>query len=145
MAPGTEARNPRTTHIDQVDTLDALRLLHTEDVTVTAAVKDALPTLAKAVDAAADRLATGGALHYFGAGGSGVLGLLDASELPGTFGWDRSRMQAHVAGGLERIGDPDQSVEDDAEAGARAAEDLTAADVAVGITASGSTPKPSPP
>ena len=140
MTTGTEGRNPRTTAIDQVDTLAAVGLLHAEDATVTEAVAAALPGLVEAVDATVSRLARGGSLHYFGAGSSGLLALLDASELPGTFGWDPARIRAHVAGGLGRIGDPDQSVEDDTEQGARDAGPLTAADVAVGVTASGSTP-----
>lgn len=139
MTTPTEARNPRTTAIDQLPTLAALQLLADEDATVAAAVRDALPALAAAVDAAVPRLRRGGALHYFGAGSSGLLALLDASELPGTFGWHPARVQAHLAGGLDRIGDPDQGVEDDAQDGARAAAGLGTDDVAVGVTASGAT------
>ena len=140
MTPPTELRNPRTTPIDEVDTLAALGLLHAEDATVVAAVGRALPALARAVDEASSRLAAGGCLHYVGAGSSGLLALVDASELPGTFGWDPARVVAHLAGGLDRIGDPDQSVEDDESDGARAVAGVTATDVVVGVTASGTTP-----
>src|SRR6266508_1546764 len=95
----TEDRNPRTLRIDAVATLELLRLLNAEDALVPAAVARALPELARAVDVAVDRVRSGGRVHYFGAGSSGRLAVLDAAELPPTFGTDPGLVVAHLAGG----------------------------------------------
>ena len=139
--PATEARNPRTAHIDRLPaTIDVLQLLHAEDAAVGPAVRAALPALAQAVDLAVARMRRGGALHYFGAGSSGIIGLLDAAEIAATFGVDPDRVKAHQAGGVARLGDPDQSAEDDRMQGRLAAAQLSPDDTAVALTASGRTP-----
>ena len=78
----TEARNPRTERLDQLSTLDMLTVINDEDATVAGAVRAELPRIAQAVDAIAERFGRGGRLFYLGAGTSGRLGVLDASECP---------------------------------------------------------------
>ncbi|MGC9668690.1 N-acetylmuramic acid 6-phosphate etherase [Planosporangium sp. 12N6] len=137
--PPTEARNPRTVAIDESPTLDVLRLLNAEDATVPGAVAAALPQLADAVDLAVDALAAGNRLHYFGAGTSGRLAVLDAAELRPTFGLEPGRVVAHLAGGLRALTNPSEDAEDDAASGAADGAEVDPGDVAVGITASGRT------
>ncbi len=136
----TEARNPRTVDIDRLGTLELLRALNAEDRLVPEAVAAALPILAQVVDATAARLGAGGRLHYFGAGTSGRVAIMDAAELVPTFGLDPSTVVAHHAGGPEALYRPAESVEDDADLGALDAAGVTGADVALGLTASGRTP-----
>jgi N-acetylmuramic acid 6-phosphate etherase len=138
----TEARNPLTAQIDQLPTLDMLRLINEEDAKVAAAVAAVLPEIAKAVDAIADRFATGGHLFYIGAGTSGRLGVLDASECPPTFSVPATLIQGIIAGGDSALRKSSESSEDSPEQGAA---DLTAygftpQDTLVGIAASGRTP-----
>ncbi|MEV0425788.1 N-acetylmuramic acid 6-phosphate etherase [Micromonospora sp. NPDC050495] len=140
VASPTETRNPRTLDIDRLDTLTLLRTLHAEDARVPAAVAAALPRLAEAVDLAVTALRRGGRIHYFGAGSSGRFGVLDAAEVPPTYGLPPGRFVAHLAGGDRAMTAAVESVEDSAEAGGAAAGGLTALDVAVGLTASGRTP-----
>lgn len=135
----TEQRNPATVEIDRVPTERVLELLHDEDARVLTAVGEVLPTLARLVDAAAERVRAGGTVHYFGAGTSGRLGVLDAAELPPTYGVVDAVI-AHHAGGMAALLTAQENVEDDVAAGSRAAEGITAADVAIGLTASGRTP-----
>lgn len=136
----TEDRNPRTLRIDAVATLELLRLLNAEDALVPAAVARALPELARAVDVAVDRVRSGGRVHYFGAGSSGRLAVLDAAELPPTFGTDPGLVVAHLAGGPEAVLRAVENVEDAPELGATDAAAVTERDVAVGVAASGRTP-----
>jgi N-acetylmuramic acid 6-phosphate etherase len=136
----TEVRNPRTTEIDVLPTLEILRLINAEDMLVPGAVAEALPQIAKAVDLEVEALRSGGRVHYFGAGTSGRLAVLDAAELPPTFGIDPSLVVAHHAGGFGAISQAIENVEDDAALGARDAGEVNEGDVAVGITASGRTP-----
>ena len=136
----TEVRNPRTTEIDVLPTLEILRLINAEDMLVPPAVAEVLPQVARAVDLEVEALRSGGRIHYFGAGTSGRLAVLDAAELPPTFGIDPSLVVAHHAGGFGAISQAIENVEDDAELGARDAGDVNEGDVAVGITASGRTP-----
>jgi N-acetylmuramic acid 6-phosphate etherase len=137
----TEARNPRTARIDQLATIDMLRLINAEDATVADAVAEALPELAKAVDLAADALSGGRRLHYFGAGTSGRLAVLDAAELRPTFGLEPGRVVAHLAGGLGALVNSVEGAEDDEPTGfATAAATVRAGDVVVGVSASGRTP-----
>ncbi|NJC72682.1 N-acetylmuramic acid 6-phosphate etherase [Planosporangium thailandense] len=138
--PPTEARNPRTVAIDELPTLDVLRLLSAEDATVPAAVAAALPRLADAVDLVTAALAADRRLHYFGAGTSGRLAVLDAAEVRPTFGLAADRVVAHLAGGERAMTHSSESAEDDVAAGAAAAAELSDGDVAVGVTASGRTP-----
>jgi N-acetylmuramic acid 6-phosphate etherase len=136
----TEVRNPRTTDIDVLPTLEVLRLINAEDQRVPGAVALALPRVAKAADLAVEALRGGGRVHYFGAGTSGRLAVLDAAELPPTYGIEPGLVVAHHAGGLGAISQAIEDVEDDVELGAREAADVRAGDLAVGVTASGRTP-----
>ena len=136
----TEERNWRTTDIDVVSTEEVLRLLNAEDATVAGAVASALPALAAVVDLVVERLAAGGRVHYFGAGTSGRMGVLDSAEVIPTFGLERGIFVAHQAGGDQALGTAVEGAEDDEALGARDAGALSSSDVAVGITASGRTP-----
>jgi N-acetylmuramic acid 6-phosphate etherase len=148
----TEARNPRSEHIDEISTLEMLTLINEEDVTVTTAVASELPAIARAVDAIAERFTQGGRLFYIGAGTSGRLGVLDASECPPTFSVAPAMFQALIAGGDAALRNSSEQSEDSSEDGAR---DLAASgfgianpsdpalptpDTLVGIAASGRTP-----
>jgi N-acetylmuramic acid 6-phosphate etherase len=134
----TEEVNPRTTEIDLVPTLELVRLLNDEDRRVPDAVAAVLPTLARLVDTAAARVSSGGRVHYFGAGTSGRLGVLDAAELLPTFGVGDGVVVAHQAGGTAAFLQPVEDAEDD-DGGADAAQ-VTGADVVIGLAASGRTP-----
>lgn len=136
----TEDRNPRTGDLDGLDTLELLARLNAEDARVPDAVRAALPELARAVDAAVDRLRAGGRVHYYGAGTPGRLAAADAAELPPTFGVDPGLFVAHSAGGDSALAGPVEGAEDDTGAGARDAEEVGGGDVALGLTASGRTP-----
>src|SRR6516225_7661634 len=141
----TEARNPASQHIDTLPTLDMLRIINHEDSTVPAAVAAELSHIAAAVDAIADRFTRGGLLFYIGAGTSGRLGVLDASECPPTFSVPPSLVQGIIAGGDSALRKSSEKSEDSREQGAA---DLLAAgfgkdgapDTLVGIAASGRTP-----
>jgi N-acetylmuramic acid 6-phosphate etherase len=124
------------------ESLDLVTRLHEADRAVFDALGAALPEIARAADAIAERLAAGGRWFYTGAGSSGRLGALDAAELPPTFGTDPSLVVALVAGGRAAVFEAVEDAEDDASAGARdlAAAGVTRKDVVVGIAASGSTP-----
>ncbi len=136
----TEAANPATTDIDLLDTLGILRRINAEDAKVPAAVEAALPELARAVDLAVDRLRAGGRVHYAGAGSSGRFGVLDAAEVPPTYGFPTGRFVAHLAGGAVAMTDAVEEVEDDVTTGRVDLADVTGADLVVGLTASGRTP-----
>ncbi|WP_194421291.1 N-acetylmuramic acid 6-phosphate etherase [Microbacterium abyssi] len=136
----TEQRNPATTDIDLVDSARALEMIVHEDSVAVTAVRSAIPSLAKLVDGARERLAAGGRLHYFGAGASGRLAVLDATELNPTYGYPRDRVIAHFPGGPAALADSSIDEEDAEDAGARDATEVTGDDVVVGITASGLTP-----
>jgi N-acetylmuramic acid 6-phosphate etherase len=136
----TEGRDPRTVEIDRLSSLGILELLNDEDATVAAAVRKALPALAEAVDAAVERYESGGTIHYFGAGTSGRLALLDAAEMPPTFSVESDRVVAHQAGGDEAARFALEGAEDDEELGRAAAAGVGAQDLAMGLAASGRTP-----
>ena len=95
----TEARNPATEHIDELPTLDMLRVINNEDAKVAQAVAAELPNITKAVDEITRRFQDGGRLFYIGAGTSGRLGVLDASECPPTFSVPPTLVQGLIAGG----------------------------------------------
>lgn len=135
----TELVNPRTTTIDQASTWDALAMLNAEDLLVASAVTPVLPDLARVVDEAADRVRAGGRVHYFGAGTSGRLAVLDAAELLPTFGLG-DVVLAHQAGGPAALVEAVEDAEDSERDGADAAAMITAADLVIGLTASGRTP-----
>jgi N-acetylmuramic acid 6-phosphate etherase len=138
----TEARNPLTEHIDELPTLDMLRLINDEDAKVATAVAAVLPQIAQAVDAIAQRFATGGRLFYIGAGTSGRLGVLDASECPPTFSVPPTLFQGLIAGGDSALRNSSEASEDSPEQGAAELADhsFTPQDTLVGIAASGRTP-----
>ncbi|HTU74537.1 MAG TPA: N-acetylmuramic acid 6-phosphate etherase [Trebonia sp.] len=138
--PPTEQRNPRTDGIDLLSTPDMLSLLHAEDALVPGAVRPALGALARVVDAAADRVRAGGRVHYFGAGSSGRIAVLDAAELLPTFGLAPDVVVAHLAGGMGAMADAVEGAEDDARTGSVDAADVRAADLVIGLSASGRTP-----
>ena len=139
---GTEAPNPRTAHIDEMGTMEALEAINDLDHEVAPAVRRVLPDVAAIVDAAHERLERGGRLIYMGAGTSGRLGVLDASECPPTYGVSPDLVVGLIAGGPEALVRAFEGAEDDAAAGAA---DLDAigvneADVVIGLAASGRTP-----
>ncbi|MEV6105642.1 N-acetylmuramic acid 6-phosphate etherase [Streptomyces sp. NPDC051940] len=136
----TERRNPRTLDIDDLPTLEVLRLLNAEDRIPARAVAEVLPRLARVVDESARRLRAGGRVHYFGAGTSGRIAVMDAAELIPTFGLPPGVVVAHHAGGPGALIEPVEGVEDSAAAGAADAADVGGGDVAVGLAASGRTP-----
>jgi N-acetylmuramic acid 6-phosphate etherase len=145
----TEARNPVTEKIDELSTLEMVRLFNTEDARVLEAVAAELPHIAEAIDRIAERMRPGtespeggGRLIYIGAGTSGRLGVLDASECPPTFGVAPDLVVALIAGGDGAIRHSIEGAEDDTQAGARdvAALNVGERDSVVGIAASGRTP-----
>ena len=138
--PTTEMRNERTTGIDMVGTLELLRLLNAEDAMVAGAVAATLPVLAEVVDLTVGRLRAGGHVHYFGAGSSGRIGVLDAAEVVPTFGAEPGLFVAHHAGGEDAVARAIEGAEDRQPLGAEAAARLTGTDVAIGLSASGRTP-----
>jgi len=139
VAP-TEERNPATLEIDLAGTLDLLRMINDEDAKVAAAVRAVLPALAAAVDLATVALRGGHRVHYFGAGTSGRIAMMDAAELVPTFGIDPAQVVAHHAGGLEAVQRPIEGVEDREANGAAEGGQVGPEDVAVGLAASGRTP-----
>ena len=136
----TEERHPGTTTIDTQATLDILRLLNEDDALVAPAVAEVLPELALLVDRTVEALRAGGTVHYFGAGTSGRLAVLDAAELLPTFNAPEGLFVAHHAGGPGALLEAVENVEDDEGAGREEAGVLRPGDVAIGLTASGRTP-----
>lgn len=138
----TEGRNPRTMEMDRLPADALARLLHAENYGIAEAVGTALPQVARAIEVIAERLRSGGRLFYVGAGTSGRLGVLDASECPPTFGVEPERVQGIIAGGDRALRHSVEGAEDDRAAGAADlwARGLTSGDVVVGIAASGRTP-----
>ena len=134
----TETNNPATAGISGCSTLEMLRLINDEDKKVAPAVERELPHIADAVDRIAARLQAGGRLFYIGAGTSGRLAVVDASECRCTYGVPTDLVQAILAGGLEGIGDAAQGDEDDAAMGREEirCRRAGAGDAVVGITAS---------
>lgn len=138
----TEERNERTGNIDELSTVDMIRLINDEDKKVALAVEREAERIAAAVDVIAGQLKAGGRLIYCGCGTSGRLGVLDASECLPTFGVDPEMVQGHIAGGDIALRHPVEGCEDDEEAGIRLVDQLEVGpdDAVVGITASGRTP-----
>ncbi len=138
----TEARNPRTADLDTLSTDMLVQALHEENLTVLKAVENTLPYLSELIDQTADRLILGGKLFYIGAGTSGRLGVLDASECPPTFGVDPSLVHGIIAGGDLALKQSVEGTEDMAERGDADIIEagITINDVVVGISASGRTP-----
>jgi N-acetylmuramic acid 6-phosphate etherase len=138
----TEQPNPASAAIDTVSTEAALRIINREDAKVAEAVERVIPAIARAVDAIADAMARGGRLFYIGAGTSGRLGVLDAAEIPPTFGAPPELITGIIAGGEAALSRATETSEDDPATGARdlTKSGFTARDVLVGLAASGRTP-----
>jgi len=136
----TEQRNPRTLAIDAVGTTEILRMVNAEDARVAGAVGAVIPELSRVVDAAVDAVRNGGRVHYFGAGTSGRLAVLDAAELLPTFHAPDDLVIAHHAGGMEALLRAVENVEDSEEGGAADAVGVTSKDLVIGLAASGTTP-----
>jgi N-acetylmuramic acid 6-phosphate etherase len=138
----TEARNPRTAEMDTLPVEELARILHAENYEVADAVGQALPEIASAIEVITERLKRGGRLLYIGAGTSGRLGVLDASECPPTFGVEAETVWGIIAGGDTALRSSIEGAEDDPDAGMRALQEANAKaeDVVVGIAASGRTP-----
>ena len=138
----TEQLNPASASIDTLPTEQALRIVNAEDQKVAAAVEREIPSIARAVDAIVAALQKGGRLFYLGAGTSGRLGVLDASEIPPTFSAPPEMVRGIMAGGEAALSRATETTEDDPAIGVRdlSARGFTASDVLVGIAASGRTP-----
>ena len=133
----TEYRNENTKNIDLLSTIDIVRKINEEDQIVARAVEDESSNIARAIDIIAKQFLVGGRLYYFGAGTSGRLGVLDASECPPTFGVRPDMVQGIIAGGDSALRLAVEGAEDDFDLGKKDAEVLTKDDVCVAISASG--------
>lgn len=138
----TEQQNPRSAAIDSFSTEEMLRVINAEDRLVADAVGREIPAIARAVDAVAAAFENGGRLFYIGAGTSGRLGVLDASECPPTFSAPPELVQGIMAGGEAALSRATETTEDDPAIGVRdlQARGFRAGDVLVGLAASGRTP-----
>jgi len=135
----TEQRNPNTLNIDKVSTLDAVKMMNNEDKLVACAVEKCMPEIAQAIDLIVDSFNKGGRLLYIGAGTSGRLGVLDASECPPTFGTPSSQVIGIIAGGDKCLRSAAENAEDDGNHGVMDCKnyDLNTKDTLVGISVSG--------
>ena len=138
----SETRNPQTMDLDALSTLDLVHRFNQQDTLVAEAVKATLPDVASAVDAAAEALKSGGRIIYMGAGTSGRLGVLDASECPPTFGVPHGLVVGLIAGGPGALLKAVEGAEDNAQLGEDdlIALNLASQDLVVGLAASGRTP-----
>lgn len=137
-APHTEDRRGDSAGLDVLETQELVALIAHDHERAVLAVERAAPGIARVVDAVAARLARGGHLHYVGAGTSGRLGVLDASEIPPTFGTEPGLVRGHIAGGDAALTRAIEGAEDDGDAGALLTDTLvTAADAVIGLSASG--------
>jgi N-acetylmuramic acid 6-phosphate etherase len=138
----TEQRNPRSRHIDQVSTLEIVDLINAEDRGVADAVGRERVAIAAAIDFVVDAFRRGGRLFYIGAGTSGRLGVLDASEMPPTYRTDPELVQGIIAGGPETLLRSQEGAEDDRDAAVRDVDErgINARDFVLGIATSGTTP-----
>lgn len=140
--PTTEKRNPASANIDRLSTLEIVKLINREDCTVPQAVGSQREKIAAAIDVIVAQFRKGGRLFYVGAGTSGRLGVLDASECPPTFGVKPSMVQGIIAGGRRALVRSIEGAEDHADDGAKAIDKkhVSAKDVVVGLAACGMTP-----
>ena len=138
----TEAANPNTANLSELPTLEALQLINDEDQKVAVAVREVLGEVARAIEQIAPRMAGGGRLFYIGAGTSGRLGVIDASECPPTFGVAPDLVQGIIAGGPDAVFRSREGAEDSPEGGARDLQNagVNQKDCVVGLAASGRTP-----
>lgn len=129
-------------HLEKMAVSELLQKINEQDKTVPFAVEKALPQIEKLVIAATDRILGGGRLFYIGAGTSGRLGILDASEIPPTYGMPHDKVIAVIAGGKDAIQRPIENAEDDEEQGWRDLQqyDVCEKDIVIGIASSGTTP-----
>lgn len=139
---GTEQQNPNSVKIDQASTSEMLKIMNNEDHKVSEVVEKEIPSISKLVDVSYQSLKNGGRLFYLGAGTSGRLGILDASECPPTFGVSHELVQGLIAGGKDAILKAQEGMEDLPEEGKKdlIAQNLTEKDIVIGIAASGRTP-----
>ncbi len=138
----TEQRNPRSGDIDRLVSLEIVRVINDEDASVSAAVRGEESAIARAIDLAVAAFRGGGRLIYVGAGTSGRLGVLDATEMPPTYGTDPRMVQGVIAGGLAALVRSREGAEDQPGAGAAAMDekDVGPLDFVLGIATSGTTP-----
>mgnify|MGYP001477440942 CR=1 FL=1 len=138
----TEQRNERTAHIDELSTIDMVRLMNDEDKKVAYAVEETLEPIACAIDLITEKLKVDGRLIYCGCGTSGRLGVLDAVECPPTFSTEPQMVQGLIAGGYRAVFKAVEGAEDDYELGESDLREIqfTKKDILVGIAASGRTP-----
>jgi N-acetylmuramic acid 6-phosphate etherase len=138
----TEQRNPRSTRIDQLSTIEIVDLINAEDRMIAAAVGEERQQIARTIDLVVDCLRQGGRLIYVGAGTSGRLGVLDASEMPPTYRTDPEMVQGIIAGGLDALVRSREGAEDHPEDGAAAIDEKNVGgnDFVLGIASSGTTP-----
>ncbi|MCZ8515411.1 N-acetylmuramic acid 6-phosphate etherase [Paenibacillus filicis] len=139
--PISEQRNEKSQHLDRLSVREIVTLMNEEDQKVALSVQEALPQIADAAEAVAEAMSSGGRLFYIGAGTSGRLGILDASECPPTFGVEQGLVNGIIAGGERAIRYAIENAEDDEAAGAAAVSAaVRPGDAVVGLTASGTTP-----
>ena len=138
----TERRNPRTASIDLASTIEIVDVINAEDTLVPEAVASQRIEIARAIEIAEKTFRSGGRLFYVGAGTSGRLGVLDASEIPPTFGADPELVQGIIAGGMAALTRAQEGAEDIVDNGAKEidARNVGPADFVIGIAASGTTP-----
>lgn len=138
----TELQNKETENIDQLDTLGMLTMINQQDSTITSAVHKELTNITVVTDKGFETIKNGGRVVYIGAGTSGRLGVLDASEMPPTFGVDSNTIVGVIAGGDLALRNPIENAEDDTQQSIRDLQDIefTKNDMLIGIAASGRTP-----
>ena len=138
----TEERNRRARNLHKKDTGEVLRIINEEDKKVATAVQETLPEIEEAVDLFVDSFRNGGRVFYVGAGTSGRLGIIDASEIPPTFGVPEGKVIGLIAGGRKAITSAREGREDERSAGERIVEErsIEKKDLIIGISASGRTP-----
>ncbi len=138
----TEQRNPRSARIDALSTLEIVDLINAEDRMVAQAVAEERREIGRCIDLVVECFRAGGRLVYVGAGTSGRLGVLDAAEMPPTYGTDPSLVQGVIAGGYQALVRASEGAEDDRAAGAAAMDEreVGASDFVLGIASSGTTP-----
>lgn len=136
----TESRSQRTIDIDITPTIEAVGLIIDEEAKAATAVRDVIPQIATIVDEAAARYRVGGNIHYFGAGTSGRIGMLDAAEIHVTYGIETGRVFAHHPNGSGAFDEDAADLEDDTALGRRHGVRVTGEDIVIGLSASGGTP-----
>lgn len=138
----TENRNPDTTSIDEVSTLEMLKMINNEDKKVAYCVEAHLPQIAAAIDAVTEKFIAGGRIVYCGAGTSGRMGFMDSAECPPTYGVPKERVVSLMAGGAAAVSQAKEDAEDHPELGVEDMKGISFSqnDVLVGLAASGRTP-----